>query len=137
MYTPIAILIWVAHLNQQQMKPPRHQPNFASLHCFTATYANVDTKRGLDDFGKWIRRAITSSPNIRELHLLTDSSDTASCNLSYDGVVDHLVKKHSATLKVLDMTSCLVGVDRLRELLTTCLGLEELVVKADRRALVS
>jgi len=118
-----------------QMKPPRHQPQLTFLHSFTATYADIDTKRGVDDFGKWIRRAITGSPNIQILRLLTKSSDTTPCNLSYDGVVDHLVKKHSATLKVLDMASCLVAVYKLKEFLSTCLALEELVIKVDRSAL--
>ena len=118
------------------MKPPPHQPKLTSLHSFTVTYSHTGTKREVDDFGKWIRRAITGSPSLRILRLLTDSPDAAFCNRSYDGLMDHLVKKHSTTLKILDMRSSFVGVDKLKALLSSCSTLEELLVKVDRSAVV-
>lgn len=118
------------------MKSPPHQPKLTSLHSFTVTYSHTGTKREVDDFGKWIRRAITGSPSLRILRLLTDSEDAAFCNRSYDGLIDHLVKKHSTTLKILDMRSSFVGVDKLKALLSSCSSLEELLVKVDRSAVV-
>jgi len=118
------------------MKPPPHQPKLTSLKSFTVTYSYAGTKREVDDFGKWVRRAITGSPNLRTLRLLTDTVDIAFCNRSYDGLIDHLVKKHSTTLKILDMRSSLVGVDKLKALLSSCLSLEELSVKVDKSAIV-
>jgi hypothetical protein len=118
------------------MKPPPHQPKLTSLHSFTVTYSHAGTKREVDDFGKWIRRAITGSPNLRILRLLIDSPDAAFCNQSYDGLIDHLVKKHSTTLKILDMKSSFVRLDKLKALLSSCLSLEELLVKVDRSAVV-
>jgi len=118
------------------MKPPPHQPKLTSLQSFTVTYSYAGTKREVDDFGKWVRRAIAGSPNLRTLRLLTDTVDTAFCNRSYDGLVDHLVKKHSNTLKILEMRSSLVGVDKLKALLSSCLSLEQLLVKVDKSAVV-
>jgi hypothetical protein len=118
------------------MKPPPHQPKLTSLQSFTVTYSHTGTKREVDDFGKWIRRAITGSPSLRILRLLTDSPDAAFCNRSYDGLIDHLVKKHSTTLKILDMRSSFVGLDKLKALLSSCSSLEELLVKVDRSAVV-
>ena len=86
----------------------------------------------------WIRRTITSSP-IEYLHIICDGPETysnAGANVSIDGLISHLAKKHAATLRFLHLSSSYVGTDSLRLLFQTCVNLEELSVAAGSNALV-
>lgn len=90
-------------------------------------------------FCKWIRRAVASS-SIERLRIICDEEDSSStlgANVAFNSLIDHLAKKHSTTLRLLDIGSAYVGVDALKSLFETCLQLEEFRICAGKDALVA
>lgn len=118
------------------MKKPANQPRLTSLRSFTATYYQIDTTMEVTDFSKWIRCAVAGSPHLEELHLVHES-DNQSYPVVYDGLVDSVIKKHWATLHVLDLGAAVVSIRKLKEILSSCLQLEEISMTVDKSVLVS
>jgi len=62
----------------------------------------------------WIGRTITIS--LEYLHVICYGPETysnARANVSLDGLISHLAKKHTATLRFLRLSSSYVGTDLL------------------------
>ena len=95
----------------------------------------MQTKREVIALCKWIRTVISSSP-IEHLRLVCDDQESTSVNVGFDSIIDHLVKKHSGTLRVLDFGSAYIGVDAVRALFTRCLQLEEFCISTGNNTLV-
>ena len=77
---------------------------------------------------------ISSSP-IEYLRIVCDDG-LIGANVGFDSIIDHLVKKHSGSLRVLDFRSAYIGVDAVRALFTRCLQLEAFHISAGKNALV-
>ncbi|KAF8968746.1 hypothetical protein BDZ97DRAFT_1797828 [Flammula alnicola] len=118
-----------------QLKHPPRQPKLTSLRSFTAIYSRIHSKHDVREFSKWVRRAIAGSPRLEELRLTRGDDSDWSHTTAYDGLVDHIVAKHSETIRVLDFGAALVGVGKLKAVLKSCVRLEEVSVAADRSAL--
>ena len=65
-----------------------------------------------------------------------DERDTAAA-VAHDAIVDHIVRKHAETIRVLCFRSAFVTVKRLKELLGACSKLEECHLRVGKQALVS
>jgi hypothetical protein len=118
------------------MKQPLNLPRLTSLRSFTAIYYQIDTTMEVIDFSKWVRRAIAGSPHLEELHLVHEG-DGQACPVAYDGLVDSVIKKHWATLRVLDLGAAVVSIRKLKEMLSGCLQLEDISMMVDKSVLVS
>ncbi|KAF8182927.1 hypothetical protein BJ912DRAFT_977178, partial [Pholiota molesta] len=95
-----------------QMKQPLHLPRLTSLRSFTAIYYQIDTAMEVTDFSKWVRRAIADLRTLKSF---------IRCPVAYDGLVDSVIKKHWATLRVLDLGAAVVSIRKLKEMLSGCL----------------
>ncbi|KAF9478583.1 hypothetical protein BDN70DRAFT_994118 [Pholiota conissans] len=120
-----------------QLRSLPRGPQLANLRSFTATYHEVYATgmNDKDSFGRWVRRAISGSPRLEELHLVCEDAELRDHPLDlarYDGLVDSLIKKHHATLRVLDLGAAVVTLRKLKEVLSACVQLEELTVTVDR-----
>ena len=79
---------------------------------------------------KWIRRLVSFSP-LEYLEIVCDDRDQfygGGPNISYDGLVDHLILKHSKTLRSLCMKDAYIGDSQLERLLEECHSLDTLTV---------
>ena len=94
----------------------------------------AQTKRDVLALCKWIRTVISSSP-IEDLRIICDDEHSGA-NVSYDSIVDHLAKKHSSSLRMLDFPRAYIGLHAIKSLFTTCLHLQEFCVSTGRSALV-
>lgn len=110
-------------------------PNLGKLKYFAVNHPVMGTKREVIILCKWIRTVISSSP-IEHLRIVCDDQEFISVNVGFDSIVDHLVKKHSGTLRVLDFRSAYIGIDAVRALFTRCLQLEEFCISTGKNALV-
>jgi hypothetical protein len=77
---------------------------------------------------------ISSSP-IEHLRIVCDD-ELIGANVGFDSIIDHLVKKHSGSLRVLDFRSAYIGIDAVQALFTRCLQLEEFCISTGKNALV-
>lgn len=118
------------------MKQPPNQPRLTSLRSFTAIYYQIDTTTEVTHFSKWVRRAIAGSPHLEELHLVHGGANQPD-PVAYDGLVDSVIKKHWATLRILDLGAAVVSIRKLKEMLSGCLQLEEISITVDKSVLVS
>ena len=128
----------VTNLPEQQMKHPSRQPKLLNLRSFTVSHLYVQFRYEVNELCKWVRKAIAGSA-IEELKLIPEnvphmSRSPSSC---YTGLFEHIVKKQSSTLRILDLGSAFVCVDHLRSLLIACVRLEELKLSVNRNALAS
>jgi hypothetical protein len=119
------------------MKHPSRQPKLLNLRSFTVSHDHVEGRNEVNEFCKWIRKAIAGSA-IEELKFIPEKvpgiSITPSC---FAGLCDHILKKQFSTIRVLDLSSAFVCVDHLRSLLIACVRLEELKLQVSQNALVS
>ena len=119
------------------MKHPTRQPKLLNLRSFTVSHHHVQLRNEVNEFCKWILRAIAGSA-IEELKLIrekvADICGTPSC---FGGLLDHVVKKQFSTIRVLDLGSAFVCIDHLRSLLIACVRLEEVKLQVSRNALAS
>jgi len=93
------------------------------------------TRREVNDFDKWVRRMVSRSPGLQALHLQCEEESTI--HISHDSLVDHLVKKHTETLRVLDFSTAFIGLKSFESLLLTCSKLEVVSVQSGKGAVVS
>lgn len=77
---------------------------------------------------------ISSSP-IEHLRIVCDD-EFIGASVGFDSIIDHLVKKHSGSLRILDFRSAYIGVAAVRALFTRCLRLEEVHISTGEKALV-
>ena len=120
------------------MKHPSRQPKLLNLRSFTVSHIHVQFRYEVNELCKWVRRAIAGSA-IEELKFIPEnvpdiSGSPSSC---FTGLFEHIVKKQSSTLRILDLGSAFVCVDHLRSLLIACVRLEELKLSVNRNALAS
>jgi hypothetical protein len=120
------------------MKHPSRQPKLLNLRSFTVSHHHVQLRNEVIELCKWVRRAIAGSA-IEELRFIQEnvpdiSGSPSSC---FTGLFDHIVKKQSSTIRILDLGSAFVCVDHLRSLLISCVRLEELKLSVNRNALAS
>jgi hypothetical protein len=78
---------------------------------------------------------ISSSP-IEHLRIVCDD-EYIGANVRFNSIIDHLVKKHSGSLRILDFRSAYIGADAVRALFTRCLRLEKFHISAGVKTLVS
>ncbi|KAK2465510.1 hypothetical protein APHAL10511_002402 [Amanita phalloides] len=120
-----------------QLKEPTIHLTLGRLRKFTVLYAKTAAKREASSLCKWMRTVISRSP-IEVLHVACDQADdntNSGANISFDSIIDHLSKKHAATVHFLDLRSSYVGVAGLRALFSSCLQLEQFHVAAGKGAL--
>ena len=120
------------------MKHPSRQPKLLNLRSFTVSHLHVQYRNEVNELCKWVRRAIAGSA-IEELKFIPEyvvdiSGNPTSC---FAGLLDHIVKKQSSTIRILDLGPAFVCVDHLRSLLIACVRLEELKLSVNRNALAS
>jgi hypothetical protein len=122
------------------MKHPTRQPKLLNLRSFTVSYHrdHVQLRNEVIELCKWVRRAIAGSA-IEELKFIPENDSDISGRPSscFTGLFDHIVKKQSSTIRILDLGSAFVCVDHLRSLLISCVRLEELKLSVNRNALAS
>jgi hypothetical protein len=125
----------------QQIKLPKSQPKLLALRSFTATYDQVHCKKDANELDKWIRRAITGSCELEEVCMVCDKQEPDDSDIgpavAHDAIVDHIVKKHRDTIRLLRFRSAFVSVNGLKVLFETCTKLEECQFQARKEALVS
>jgi hypothetical protein len=95
------------------------------MRSFTAKYVQPHTRDEANHFVAWVRRAISSSRNLRTLRLIDDSAEP-NASVSFDGLISHLTARHFKTLRVLDIGSAFIGRDALKQLCVMCTLLEDL-----------
>ncbi|KAF8229386.1 hypothetical protein L208DRAFT_1424107 [Tricholoma matsutake] len=117
-----------------QLKKPSVIPNLSQLRYFAVNHSVMHTKREVNILCKWIRTVISSSP-IEYLRIVCDDGESIGANVGFDSIIDHLVKKHFGSLRVLDFRSAYIKVDAARALFTRCLQLEEFCVSTGKNAL--
>lgn len=134
---PAKNLIWP----EQQIKRPAYQPRLAALRSFTVTYKQTYTRNDTDELDKWIRRAIAGSSHLERLHLVCDQEDSSQTNVTpavaHDALVEHIVRKHAGSIRVLSLRSAFIRIDFLRALLASCSKLEECHFRTNKAAMVS
>ena len=123
------------------MKRPNNPPKLLALRSFTVTYNQIHSKKYANELDKWIRRTIAGSPKLEEVYMVcdqldSDQRDTAAA-VAHDSIVDHIVKKHAETIRVLSFRSAFVSAKGLKELLAACSKLEECHLRVGKQALVS
>ena len=125
-------------LPEQQMKHPPRQPKLLSLRSFTVSHNHVQFRDEVKELGKWVRRAIAGSA-IEELKFVRENVPDISGRHSscFTGLFDHIVKKQSSTIRILDLGSAFACVDHLRSILIACNRLEELKLSVSRNGLAS
>lgn len=64
-----------------------------------------------------------------------DDRPSPSHRVAYTGLVDHVLQKHNQRIRVLDLGEALVSVRQLRQLMESCVRLEELKCVLGRQAL--
>lgn len=62
------------------MRIPAHQPPLPTLRSFTATYPMLASAKEVRDFGKWVRRALASSPKLEVLRLRREGEGSSGMN---------------------------------------------------------
>ncbi|KAF8904781.1 hypothetical protein CPB84DRAFT_1677109 [Gymnopilus junonius] len=118
---------WARRIYPHKMLMPidAPHPRLSSLRSFTVNYPHLRTRKEVNEFDKWVRRAITGSTDLHTLRLRCEDDYS---HLSHDALIVHLVEKHSKTLKVLELT--FVSIDKLTSLCAFFQGLEELSLQA-------
>ena len=125
----------------QQLRSPKVFPDLIHLKCFTARYANLQTRKEASSLCKWIRRVISTS-SIQVLRILQNESEDDlptsryGANVSFRSIIDHLCSRHSVSLRILDMKNAYVDVRSLKKLFVSCQAMEEVYLCAGRHALV-
>ncbi|TFK29095.1 hypothetical protein FA15DRAFT_664410 [Coprinopsis marcescibilis] len=120
-----------------QIKAPVRKPRLPKLWSFTVMRSRylLDDTDHARHISAWIRRIISASP-LEVLNIVTEGNDDDGvirrCCSAYDGLVDHLIAKHSSKLRRLEMKHCLVTTDTFRKLLTSCQLLENFYLAVDR-----
>lgn len=122
----------------QQLKQPTVLPALGELKYFAVNHLRMQTKREVVRFCKWIRTVISASP-IDHLRIICDDGHDGSygANISFDNIIDHLVRKRSRMLRVLDFRYAYLGVNAVQCLFKTCAFLEEFHISAGKPAIVS
>jgi hypothetical protein len=123
------------------MKIPKKQPKLFALRSFTVTYNHAHSKKDANELDKWIRRAIAGSSKLEEICMLCEQHESEHSDfgaaVTHDAIVDHIVKKHADTIRVLRFRSACVSVKGLKSLLGTCTKLEECQFRARKEVFVS
>jgi hypothetical protein len=123
------------------MKRPSNQPKLSALRSFTVTYNQVHSKKEANELDKWIRCAISGSSNLQELCMVCDPRESdqgaAGAAVAHEAIVDHIVKKHAGTIRVLRFRSAFVSAKGLKALLGACTRLEACQFQVGKEAFVS
>jgi hypothetical protein len=142
-------IIWYVHelispslvtsINQQQLRSPARFPPQHKLRSFTVRYQRIHRREHVNRLCAWIRRAVTHSP-LERLCLNCENAanepSNSGANISFDGLVSHLARKHFRTLRFLHIKSSFVGLASLKHLSETCVKLEELSITIGINSLV-
>ncbi|KAG2005739.1 hypothetical protein CC2G_002118 [Coprinopsis cinerea AmutBmut pab1-1] len=120
-----------------QIRPPSHRPRLRKLKEFTAVQTPEFTAAYAASVGSWIRQIVSASP-LQTLRIITegvdeDQEERRVCP-SYEGLLNHLTKKHLWTLRHLFMKDCLVTLKQLPVVFENCISLESIHVSVDKRA---
>ncbi|KAF5375445.1 hypothetical protein D9615_007974 [Tricholomella constricta] len=118
-------------MNEQQLKPPKFLPNLTRLKYFAVNYIPTHTRHDVLALCRWVKRIISFSP-LEHIRLMCVEPPVS---IPFDSLVDHLVKKHHKTLRVLDFGYAYAGVDAAKAVFTSCLQLEEFRISARRGVL--
>lgn len=87
-------------------------------------------------FCVWIRRIISFS-KLESLHLIDDASPSVcGASVSFDGLGEHISKRHGPTIKYLNLGSAFLGLPGLRHLCQCCPKLELLRIAVSLDTLV-
>lgn len=127
----------------QQLRSPKVFPDLIQLKCFTARYANLQTRKEASSLCKWIRRVISAS-SIQVLRILQNENENEDdlvasrygANVSFRSIIDHVCSQHAISLRILDMKNAYVDVRSLKKLFVSCQAVEEVYLCAGRHALV-
>lgn len=108
-----------------------------SLRRLKITHAYTSSRQYTLNMCKWIRRLVSHSP-LECLEIICDDRDEnlGGPHITYDGLIDHLVARHSNTLRVLLMRDAFIGTNKLKLLMDTCRSLEAISVSAREDAYV-
>ncbi|KAF8064214.1 hypothetical protein FPV67DRAFT_1654305 [Lyophyllum atratum] len=118
-----------------QMRSPKTYPNLTRLKSFAVDYVSTSIRHEVLAICKWIKRVISRSP-IEHIHLISGYEPEENIsNVPFDSIVDHLVRKHSATLRILNFSNTYVGVDAAKALFIGCLQLEQVYISGRKRVL--
>lgn len=108
--------------------------NFTVRVCPNIRYSSITTRQDVDQFCKWARVVIASSSLETISFQLLNNSQRLST--SFHPIVDHLVARHAKTLKVMDLSQCFVGDERLEAICNSCKKLRTLAVAGRKKTLV-
>ncbi|KAH8115005.1 hypothetical protein DFH11DRAFT_1854889 [Phellopilus nigrolimitatus] len=105
-------------------------PSFLHLHSLLSlkiTHAYTCSRKHILNMCKWVHRLIHHSP-LERLEIICDDAEDflPGPNISYDGLVTHLVCRHTTTLRILKMGYAFIGAGMVRMLMESCNALEEM-----------
>ncbi|KAF4588623.1 hypothetical protein EYR40_010176 [Pleurotus pulmonarius] len=107
-----------------QFNAPKSVPPFPRLRSLSVKHSILDTRQDVDRFCVWIRRIISFS-KLESLHLIDDTSPSVcGASVSFDGLGEHISKRHGPTIKYLNLGSAFLGLPSLRHLCQCCPKLE-------------
>ncbi|KAF9502122.1 hypothetical protein BDN71DRAFT_1378820 [Pleurotus eryngii] len=107
-----------------QFNTPKSVPPFPRLRSLSVKHSILDTRQDVGRFSVWIRRIISSS-KLESLHLIGDASPSAcGASVSFDGLGEHISKRHGPTIRHLNLGSAFLGLPSLRQLCQCCPKLE-------------
>ncbi|OSD03857.1 hypothetical protein PYCCODRAFT_1365235 [Trametes coccinea BRFM310] len=112
---------------------PSIAPRLPRLRHLTVRYSSITTKDYADRLCRWVRRVVAQSP-LQTLRLRCENHVCGPA-VSFDPLIEHLSTKHSAELRVLDMSDCFVGKRMLQTLCRACIYLEEMALSVSTEAL--
>ncbi|KAL0952780.1 hypothetical protein HGRIS_007005 [Hohenbuehelia grisea] len=109
-----------------QFNSPKRVLSFPRMRIFTVKHSRMDTREDASHLCVWVRRIIASAPIERLSFVCTTDHDEMANgpSISFDGLVGHLLHRHSHTLRHLHLNTGLVGKRLFRNLLQQCTELE-------------
>lgn len=120
----------------QQLKKPAAILRLTNLISFTVKYGQMDTRDEVNHFCSWIRRSVSSSRKLQSLRLICEN-EWSRANVTFDGLATHLVARHWATIRFLDLRSVFIRGSAFTQLCRSCIQLEEFSVAVHWDTLVS
>ncbi|KAG9217720.1 hypothetical protein CCMSSC00406_0003591 [Pleurotus cornucopiae] len=119
-----------------QFNTPKSVPPFPRLRSLSVKHPILETRQDVDRLCVWIRRIISSS-KLESLHLISDASPFAcGASVSFDGLGEHISKRHGPTIRHLNLGSAFLGLPSLRQLCQCCPKLELLRIAVSLDTLV-
>lgn len=113
----------------QLISPPRCPPS-PKLRTFIAKYSPTSFREEVNRLCQWIKCIIATSP-IETLRLICGNRAGLVYvpNVSFDGLVSHIVTRHATTIRILDLRNAFVGIKAFKDVLSACRDcIEELYI---------